>query len=191
VPRHFVVPSTQQWNVTVQRDLGRQWVLEVGYVGAHGLHLRETRTNIQAQISTEAQPVFVTAEDGTQFKITQNTTSNGIARSNLLGVNGYGGFQIFANDAYSHYHSLQTTLSRRWGAGYFQGAYTFSKATDATSSGNTALNTAFNDESDIRNSYGLSDFDRKHRLETVSYRYDLPFIAVCMAPRACSGRLGY
>jgi Carboxypeptidase regulatory-like domain len=174
VPRHFVVPSTQQWNVTVQRDLGRQWVLEVGYVGAHGLHLRETRTNIQAQIATEAQPVFVTAEDGTQFKITQNTTSNGIARSNLLGVNGYGGFQIFANDAYSHYHSLQATLSRRWGAGYFQGAYTFSKATDATSSGNTALNTAFNDESDIRNSYGLSDFDRKHRL-TVSYRYDLPF----------------
>ena len=66
------------------------------------------------------------------------------------------------------------TLSRRWNAGYFQGAYTYSKATDATSSGNTALNTAFNDESSISNSYGLSDFDRTHRL-TVSYRYDLPF----------------
>jgi len=88
-------------------------------------------------------------------------------------VNGYGGFQIFANDAYSHYNSLQATLSRRWGAGYFQGAYTFSKALDATSTGNTALNTAFNDESNIRNSYGLADFDRKHRL-SVSYNYDLP-----------------
>jgi len=174
VPRHFVVPSTQQWNLTLQRDLGRQWVLEIGYVGTHAVHLRETRTNIQAKLATAASPVIVTAEDGTQFRITQNTTANGIARSNLLGVNGYGGFQIFANDAYSHYHSLQATLSRRWGAGYFQGAYTFSKAQDATSSGNTALNTAFNDESDIRNSYGLSDFDRKHRL-SVSYRYDLPF----------------
>jgi hypothetical protein len=92
----------------------------------------------------------------------------------LQGVNGYGGFQVFANDAYSHYNSLQATISRRWGAGYFQGAYTFSKATDATSSGNTALNTAFNDESDIHNSYGLSDFDRTHRL-SVSYRWDLPF----------------
>ena len=155
VPRHFVAPSTQQWNFTVQRDLGKQWVLEVGYVGTHGLHLRETRTNIQAQTGHRGQPVYRDREDGTQFKITKNTHVQRPARSNLLGVNGYGGFQFFANDAYSHYHSLQATFSRRWGAGYFQGAYTFSKATDATSSGNTALNTAFNDESDIRNSYGL------------------------------------
>ena len=173
VPRHFVTPSTQQWNLTVQRDLGKQWVLEIGYVGTHSLHLRETSTNIQAKLATVANPVVVTAQDGTQFQITNNTASNGPARSNLLGVNGYGGFQIFANDAYSHYNSLQTTLSRRWGAGYFQAAYTFSKSLDATSTGNTALNTAFNDESNIRNSYGLSDFDRKHRL-SVSYNYDLP-----------------
>ena len=84
--------------------------------------------------------------------------------------------QLFADDAYSHYHSLQTTLSRRWGRGYFQGAYTYSKSTDATSSGNTALNTAFNDESDLKFSRGLSDFDRKHRL-SVSYNYDLPWFA--------------
>jgi hypothetical protein len=83
---------------------------------------------------------------------------------------------LFANDAYSHYHSLQTTVSRRWARGYFQGAYTWSKSTDATSSGNTALNTAFNDESNLSNSRGLSDFDRTHRF-VVSYRYDLPFFA--------------
>ncbi len=157
----------------VQRDLGKQWVLEIGYVGTHSLHLRETSTNIQAKLATVDNPVVVTAQDGTPFQITNNTASNGPARSNLSGVNGYGGFQIFANDAYSHYHSLQTTLSRRWGAGYFQAAYTLSKSLDATSTGNTALNTAFNDESNIRNSYGLSDFDRKHRL-SVSYNYDLP-----------------
>ena len=173
VPRHFVTPSTQQWNLTVQRELGKQWVLEVGYVGTHSLHLRETSTNIQAKLATAANPVIVTAQDGTQIPITSSTASNGPARSVLQGVNGYGGFQIFANDAYSHYNSLQATLSRRWGAGYFQGAYTFAKALDATSTGNTALNTAFNDESNIRNSYGLADFDRKHRL-SVSYNYDLP-----------------
>src|SRR5204862_6927155 len=99
-----------------------------------------------------------------------STAGNGVARSNLQGFNGYGGFQIFANDAYSHYHSLQTTLSRRWLAGYFQAAYTWSKSTDATSSGNTALNTAFNDETDLKFSRGLSDFDRTHRF-VVSYRY--------------------
>jgi hypothetical protein len=174
VPRHFIVPNTQQWNLTVQRDLAKQWILELGYVGSHTIHLRETSTNIQAKLATATNPITLTAEDGTSYTITESTAANGPARSNLQGVNGYGGYQIFANDAYSHYHSFQTTISRRWQAGYFQGAYTFSKARDATSSGNTALNTAFNDESKISNSYGLSDFDRTHRL-TVSYRYDLPF----------------
>jgi len=108
--------------------------------------------------------------------ISESTVANGVARSTLQGINGYGGMQLFANDAYSHYHSFQTTLSRRWGAGYFQSAYTFAKSSDATSSGNTALNTAFNDESDLKFSRGLSDYDRKHRL-TVSYRYDLPFFS--------------
>src|SRR5438445_3031882 len=174
VPRDFKAPNTQQWNLTIQHALGKNWVFEAGYVGTHAVHLRETRTSIQAKLATAANPLTVTAEDGTQFVITESTTGNGVARSNLQGLNGYGGFQIFANDAYSHYHSLQTTLSRRWSAGYFQAAYTWSKSTDATSSGNTALNTAFNDETDLKFSRGLSDFDRPQRF-VVSYRYDLPF----------------
>jgi Carboxypeptidase regulatory-like domain len=174
VPRDFQAPNTQQWNLTIQRSLGKNWVFEAGYVGTHAVHLRETRTSIQAKLATAANPLTVTAEDGTPFVINESTTGNGVARSNLQGFNGYGGFQIFANDAYSHYHSLQTTLSRRWGAGYFQAAYTWSKSTDATSSGNTALNTAFNDETDLKFSRGLSDFDRPQRF-VVSYRYDLPF----------------
>jgi Carboxypeptidase regulatory-like domain len=174
VPKHFVAPNTQQWNLTIQRSLGKDWILEVGYVGTHAVHLRETRTNIEARLATAANPMTVTAADGTQFIITESTAANGPARSNNSGINGYNGMQIFADDAYSHYHSLQTTLSRRWSAGYFQAAYTFSRSTDATSSGNTALNTAFNDESTLATSRGLSDFDRKHRF-VVSYRYDLPF----------------
>src|SRR3984957_979396 len=169
VPRHFVTPSTQQWNLTVQRALGKQWVLEVGYVGTHGVHLRETRDSLQSQDATPANPVVV---DGNS--ITTNTFDNAIARSRAQGINGYSGFQQFANDAYSHYNSLQSTVTRRWNAGYFQAAYTFSRSTDATSSGNTAFNTAFNDESTLKDSYGLSDFDRTHRL-AISYRYDLPF----------------
>ncbi len=170
-PRHFVVPSTQQWNLSVQRALGKQWVLEVAYVGTHSVHLRETRDALQSQDATPTNPVVVGGES-----ITTNTFDNAIARSRAQGINGYSGFQLFANDAYSHYNSLQTTLSRRWGAGYFQAAYTFSRSTDATSSGNTAFNTAFNDESTLAASRGLSDFDRTHRL-AVSYRYDLPFFS--------------
>jgi len=175
VPRHFVVPSTQQWNLTIQRSLGRQWVLEVGYIGTHAVHLRETRDNLQSQRASVANPVKINSSfcNPNPCQITTNTFSNAVARSLNQGINGYAGFQLFANDAYSHYHSLQSSLSRRWGAGYFQAAYTFSKSTDATSTGNTAFNTAFNDESTLDASRGLSDFDRTHRF-VVSYRYDLP-----------------
>ena len=174
VPRHFVTPNTQQWNLSVQRELGKLWVFELGYVGTHSIHLRETRTSLQAQRVSPSNPVVLKQADGTKAPpIIYNTFSNGPARSRALGINGYSGMQLFADDAYSHYHSLQATLSRRWGNGYFQGAYTFSRSTDATSSGNTAFNTAYGDESTLNASRGLSDFDRTHRL-AVSYRYDLP-----------------
>jgi len=185
VPRHFVVPNTQQWNLTVQHSLGRQWVLEVGYVGTHTVHLRETRDNLQALRVSPSNPLTLTGTGPgcTTCVITTNTFSNAPGRSRALGINGYAGFQLFADDAYSHYHSLQTTVSRRWSAGYFQAAYTFARSTDATSSGNTAFNTAFNDESTLNASRGLSDFDRTHRF-VVSYRYDLPFFKDTSGVRA-------
>jgi hypothetical protein len=172
VPHHFVVPNTQQWNLTVQRELPRQWVIELGYVGTKGTHLRNTRDAIQPLDAT-VHPVFVTAADGTVFKISTDTFANAIARTPAPGLNGYFGYQLFANDAYSIYHSLQATLSRRWGHSYFQGAYTFSKNIDATSSDNTAFNTAYNNQTTVDSSRGLSDFDRTHRL-SISYVYDLP-----------------
>ncbi len=176
VPRHFVVPNTQQWNFTLQRDLGRKWVLELGYVGTKGTHLRETRDAIQSVNATPANPFTVTDTSGNTHQITANTFANAIARTPTPGLNGYSGYQIFANDAYSIYHSFQSTISRRWERGYVQAAYTFSKNIDATSTGNTANNTAFNDESTINASRGISDFNRPHVLK-ISYVYDLPFYA--------------
>jgi hypothetical protein len=174
VPRHFVVPNTQQWNLTVQRELGKQWVLEAGYVGTHGIHLRETRDGIQS-VDAIKNPFTITDVNGNNYTITTDTFSNAIARTPAPGLNGYSGYQIFANDAYSIYHALQATVSRRWNAGYFQAAYTYSKNIDATSTGNTAFNTAYNDQSNVNASRGISDFNRPHRL-SVSYAYDLPFL---------------
>jgi hypothetical protein len=174
VPRHFVVPSTQQWNLTIQRDLGKQWVLEVGYVGTHAIHLRATRTDIPERVATAANPIVVKDVNGNSYNITTNTIANGPIRSSNPQINGYSGFEVFDNASYSHYNSLQTTISRRWTHGFFQGAYTFSKSTDVNSSGNTAFQTVYNNESDLNATRGLSDFDRPHRL-AVTYRYDLPF----------------
>jgi hypothetical protein len=176
VPRHFVVPNTQQWNLTVQRELGGHWVLEAGYVGTRGIHLRETRDAIQSVNASPTNPFTVTDASNNTYTITTNTFANAIARTPTPGLNGYSGYQIFANDAYSIYHALQATVSRRWGQNYFQAAYTFSKNIDATSTGNTAFNTAYNDQSNINASRGISDFNRPHRL-AVSYAYDIPLFA--------------
>ncbi len=173
VPRHFVVPNTQQWNLTLQREFGKSWVVEVGYVGTRGIHLRETRDAIQS-VDAMKHPFTVTDNLGNQYTITTDTFANAIARTPAPGLNGYSGYQLFANDAYSIYHALQATVSRRWGSSYLQAAYTYSKNIDATSTGNTAFNTAYNDQSNINASRGISDFNRPHRL-SVSYAYDLPF----------------
>src|SRR5215813_5149546 len=175
VPRHFVSPSTQQWNLTIQHQLPGEWVLEVGYVGTKGTHLRETRDAIQP-VDARIHPLTITARDGTTYLITQNSFTNANARSRAVGL-ATQNYQLFAGDAWSNYHSLQITASHRFAkALHFQAAYTFSKALDATSSGNTAFNTAINDQTNLRDSYGPSDFDRTHRL-ILNYNWDLPFFA--------------
>src|SRR5258708_38915040 len=110
-------------------------------IGTDIIERRETSDHQQSQRASVAAPVKINSPfcNPNPCLITTNTFGNAVARSLNQGINGYAGFQLFANDAYSHYHSLQSTLSRRWGAGYFQAAYTFSKSTDATSSGNTAF----------------------------------------------------
>jgi hypothetical protein len=167
-----VSPNTQQWNLTVQHQLPGSLVLELGYVGTHGIHLRETRDAIQPFLATPENPVML---PGGLPPITQSTVENANARSRALGL-AASGYQLFANDAWSHYDSLQTSITRHFEKGlYLQAAYTWSKSLDATSTGNTAFNTAVNDQTDLRASYGLSDFDRPHRF-VLSWLYDLPFL---------------
>jgi hypothetical protein len=120
--------------------------------------------------------VPLTAVDGTVYTITQNTSANVNARARFPGL-GVAGFQVFADDANSFYNSLQVALSHRFSHGlHFQAAYTFSKAIDETSTGNTSLNSAVNDQTTLQDSRGLADFDRTHRL-IFNYTYDLPFFA--------------
>ena len=174
VPRHFVSPSTQQWNLSIQHQFAKSWILEVGYVGTKGTHLRETRDAIQP-FDARIHPVTITDTSNNTYTITQNTFANANARSRAFGL-ATQNYQLFASDAWSNYHSLQITGSHRFSKSiYFQAAYTWSKALDATSSGNTAFNTAINDQTNLRDSYGPSDFDHTHRF-VVSYNWDLPWM---------------
>jgi hypothetical protein len=135
--------------------------------------LRETRDLNQAYDAT-THPVTLTAADGTPYTITQNTLSNVNARARFPGL-GVASFQLFADDANSIYNSFQATLAHRFTSGvHLQASYTWSKAIDETSTGNTSLNSAVNDQTSLADSRGPADFDRTHRL-IVNYVYDLPF----------------
>ncbi len=180
VPLHWVVPTTQQWNFSVQQQLGGNWILELGYVGTKGTRLRSTFDPDQPRLASPANPINVTAQNGTQYQITTNTGETGAgnfeARVPYLGINPQA-FEAFYPNSDSHYNGLQATLSHHFSKGlYFQSAYTWSKSIDDVSTASVAFLTRVNDQNCAACSRGLSDFDHRHRFVT-SFNYALPFMA--------------
>ncbi|HKM85874.1 MAG TPA: carboxypeptidase-like regulatory domain-containing protein [Terriglobales bacterium] len=178
VPLHWVVPTTQQWNFSMQRQLGGDWVLELGYVGTKGTRLRSTFDPDQPRLASPSNPINVTAQNGTQYQITTNTGETGAgnfeARAPFLGINPQA-FEAFYPNSDSHYNGLQATLSHHFSKGlYFQSAYTYSKSIDDVSTASVAFLTRVNDQNCAACSRGLSDFDHRHRFVT-SFNYALPF----------------
>ena len=183
VPFHWIAATTQQWNFTIQHELGRNWFVELGYVGTKGTHLRSTFDPDQATLATPQSPVTIPGVScagvrapGNSCQIVDTTAENANARAPFLGL-APAAFESFSPNSDSHYHSLQATLSHRFGQGlYWQSAYTFSKAIDDVSTATVAFDTRFNDQNNARDSRGLSDFDRRQRFVT-SATYQFPFYA--------------
>jgi len=174
VPLHWVSPTTQQWNLSVQRQLGGNWVLELGYVGTKGTRLRATFDPDQPALASPSNPIVLTAQNGTQYTITQNTVANASARAPYLGI-APSDFEAFYPNSDSHYHSLQATVSHHFSKGlYFQSAYTYSKSIDDVSTASVAFLTRVNNQLSGADSRGLSDFDHRNRFVT-SFNYALPF----------------
>src|SRR5271165_5388124 len=183
VPLHWVVGTTQQWNFTIQRELGRDWFMELGYVGTKGSRLRSTYDPDEATLAPAQNPVVVPGQgcaniqaQGFSCTITDTTTENASLRAPYIGI-APGDFEDFAPNSDSHYSALQATLAHHFGHGlYFQSAYTWSKSIDDVSTASVAFLTRVNDQNDARASRGLSDFDRRQRFVT-SAVYQLPFFA--------------
>ena len=187
VPLHWVVPTTQQWNLSVQRQLGGNWVLELGYVGTKGTRLRSTFDPDQPALASPSNPITVTcgntanpcnipANTGTQYQITQNSVFNAGARAPYRGIDPPA-FEAFYPNSDSHYNGLQATVSHHFSKGlYFQSAYTYSKSIDDVSTASVAFLTRVNDQNSAAASRGLSDFDHRQRFVT-SFNYALPFYA--------------
>src|ERR1700723_3788446 len=183
VPQHWVVGTTQQWNFTIQHELGLDWYLELGYVGTKGSRLRSTFDPDQAALATPQNPVTVPGQgcanlqaQGLSCTIVDSTVENVSARAPFIGIAPVD-FEAFYPNSDSHYNALQATLAHRFGKGlYFQSAYTYSKSIDDVSTASVAFLTRVNNQTDARASRGLSDFDRRHRFVT-SAVYQLPFYA--------------
>ncbi len=183
VPLHWVVGTTQQWNFTIQRELGRNWFMELGYVGTKGSRLRSTFDPDQGNVASAARPIVVPGQGCTNLKaqglsctIVDTTVENASLRAPYIGI-APGDFEDFAPNSDSHYSALQATLAHRFGKGlYFQSAYTWAKSIDDVSTASVAFLTRVNDQNNASASRGLSDFDRRQRFVT-SGVYQLPFFA--------------
>jgi hypothetical protein len=110
------VPYSEQFNLTIQRELPLHMFADVGYVGTMGHHLL-----FEPDIN---QPTWAVLG-----AVASTTNENSIRP-----YPGFSTIQQFLSWGNSNYHSLQTKLSRRMGNVLFTAAYTFSKMLGDTSS---------------------------------------------------------
>ncbi len=169
------IPTSQTYNIGVQRQLNRQLTLEVNYVGSHSTHsLREID-------GAPPQPALV------QAALASGVNVNDLQRNPLyFGTTTFN--PVVNNTAFFHellqtsivsgnYNALQTKVSGQLGGLTLTGSYTYSHSLDNGSdpllpgAGNSGLP---RNSFDLGPEYGNSDFDVRHR-GTVGASYTLPF----------------
>ena len=158
----FKTPYSHQYNMNIQWEFMKNYLLEVGYVGTAGINLL-TRREINPALLIGANPS------------TANTAQRRLFNQNNPDTAAFGG-PVFSNitnqetSANSNYNSLQVTVSKRFSDGlYFQNAYTWSHCIDNSSG--LRSNTRYNNP---RADRGNCDQDIRHR-NVLSYIYELPF----------------
>ncbi len=115
----FVNPRTQQWNFNLERQLGNNYSITLGYLGLHALHLPRTR-DINLYPST---PVTDPTVGGGSLQFYRHPT----ARPNPR----YGRIWLADSGADSTYHGAFVQLSKRFSHNFLiQTSYTWSHAID-------------------------------------------------------------
>jgi Carboxypeptidase regulatory-like domain/TonB-dependent Receptor Plug Domain len=187
--RNLRTPYFQQYNTSVQYVVGKEWLLEIAYVGARGLNLFRNVGINQAGLASPQHPITnaVTGE-----VITTNTPTNAQLRAPFQGAS-IAAFGQRQTTAQSTYNSLQISLIKRLSRGLqLLGAYTYAKSIDNASGGafvggaSADSGFIFGNQLDNRANRAVSDFDRTHRF-VLSYLWDLP--RSTSATRSTTGRL--
>ena len=150
----------QDWNLNVQRELPGAIGLMVGYFGSKGTHLRIAR-NINQPASPTPGP--------TTSKVNNSLSPSspidpGVIVTNILEADSSGN---------SSYNAFWLTTNKRLTHGLqFNASYTYSHSFDYNSLSNNVI--VVQDNANIQNSHGSSDFDARHRF-VISWLYELPF----------------
>lgn len=173
IQRNLRTPYAEHYNFSLSRQLPKQWTLELGYLGSQGVRLLQSLQVNQARLANTQNPIR---------GVTENTTGNVSARVGTVGFSSTG-FNEVTGNGHSSFNAFTTTLTRRFNRMFVQGAYTFAKSIDNNSGSSTQdLGSSGGNHLQPFLQRGLSDFDRKHRLQA-TYRYELPGVG--------KGLLGY
>jgi Carboxypeptidase regulatory-like domain len=162
--QNFYTPLTDEWNLNTQYEFLPSWVLEVGYIGSHGIHQSNgLRAINEAQLASAGSPVH---------GITTNTVANASVRVPYLGFSPAGlPDDEFTGD--SKFNSLQATVRKQMSHGLtLQAAYTWSKSLNDFNTATHSTNS--NDPNDLRQQYGPNASYRPQRL-AMNYSWDIPF----------------
>jgi hypothetical protein len=180
-PIHYTDPSVQQWNLTGERDLGKDIGVRLTYTGSHGANL-ETMEDLN---QVPANSIGYSSPDPAPAATGACITDDGTLVSDHRPYPCWSIIQSVANAAESNYNSGTVEVSRHSGKSFtFDASYTFTRdisdAEGATPnglvgvSGGDAGGSYLTDRFHPGLDYGNVAFDRRHRF-LVTYLYNLPF----------------
>ena len=170
-----------RYDITLEQQLTRKFVLSVAYVGTLGRNLLRFTTPNLGPASNLAPSAFDVFQE--QFPI---PLTSGRVLPPARPVAGVGAINQFETTATSHYNSLQIELRGRFrGSMQLGAAYTLSKATDDASdvfdlAGAPALP---QNSLTLNGERGPANFDSRHRL-SYDFVYDVPETGANRAVRA-------
>lgn len=107
--RDYVQPVTHQWSLNLEHEIGRDYVLTVGYLGVRGEHLTRTR---DVNLYPEA-PVQGSFSDGTPVTFLRHPGTAANPNAPLRLDPNFGRISVFDSGADSIYHGGFVQLSKR------------------------------------------------------------------------------
>jgi hypothetical protein len=161
---------SQDWNLTVERQLTSTLGLEIAYVGLKATHLQILQNVNQPTLTAAGQygttKPFPTLPLSSPVLPTQCQAPNPLCALNSIN-------QVNSNGN-SNYNALWVTGTKHLSHNLeFLASYTYSKSLDYNSL-STAETYIIQNAYNIRGDYGPSEFDARHRF-VISGFYELPF----------------